>query len=498
MIAELEASVTTPARSVGQDRSILPSASVAESLKKSASKVVSSASDVIGRSRTTNSVGGESISASELTSESSSTPRESEAKTAPSDDLYNEPLSASRHSRIRAWNHGVFQPRDRASESQPEPSRARRRQSRSEAGSTKVQAEPARSRARKSKSEAGPAVNQPEMVRPRARSFRDQTGARAAPLPDEIPTIPEDVEADGDIKVELIRSMVKIALKNLDEARTQQSLFKSKSRECERLGSDYRNSQKALQDLVYRTLMSQDKKDVRRNVVSSYKKTEAASRNHWLVSLERGSKAEKGFNLALTESEKLPEGKRSVLDEDEIRLNLAFAYEVCQKSEESKKLLLDIAGPAASPGSANLDNALTLRACHALAQLYKEIDQIDEANAFCRRALLGRRRILGPTDPLYKESMRLTIDICRANGETELAEAYEAALSQSEREAQGECEAREAREVREVREERDERYKSYRPYERVERDVPPPRYEERSRARVRSSGAYRRRYDSAY
>lgn len=60
-------------------------------------------------------------------------------------------------------------------------------------------------------------------------------------------------------------------------------------------------------------------------------------------------------------------------------------------------------------------------------------DMLSKAEKACWTAVLGRRRLFGQTHPLYRESMLLMIDICKAQRKKELANAYEADLEAASR-----------------------------------------------------------------
>jgi hypothetical protein len=86
------------------------------------------------------------------------------------------------------------------------------------------------------------------------------------------------------------------------------------------------------------------------------------------------------------------------------------------------------------------DTPLSLRACHALSALYlhlhesqarksgTSLSRLDQAYNFNRRALLGRRRLFGKDHEAYRDSLRMTIAICRSRGEIEVAEGHAASL----------------------------------------------------------------------
>jgi len=154
---------------------------------------------------------------------------------------------------------------------------------------------------------------------------------------------------------------------------------------------------------------------------------------HWEYDALRDNttKAERRFLPALNEALRLISGKSKVPNLDDIRINLALVYKVNYRFDESEKILRTIIENAIADGT---NTATTLRASHVLAAVlpqrnrFSKAHPYDEADHFCRRALLGRRRLLGEAHPSCRETMILAIEICKAREENEIAKACEAAL----------------------------------------------------------------------
>jgi hypothetical protein len=121
----------------------------------------------------------------------------------------------------------------------------------------------------------------------------------------------------------------------------------------------------------------------------------------------------------------LTSDKPKSLNLDNIKINLALAYKVLHKLDASETILRSLLN---LPVADSIDMAFTLRASHTLAEILLHRGKLDEADQFFRRALLGRRQLYGKDRPLYRKTMIVAIEICKARGESELAEACEAAL----------------------------------------------------------------------
>ena len=367
---------------VGGKRGAQPepaSTGIAASLMESANKVVSNASDKMG---STNRSGSEPIQAFDTASESSQVQSKSHPGTRQYSAMSYDSLSTGRRKSINEWKIRVD------------------RDTRSEPGST------------------------PSPPFPR-RKNRPRPGDKAASPPFDIPTIPEDIEADGDIKLELIQSMIKIALGNLSFAQSERESYSNQQKKCKGLEHAFRRASNTLGNVLYKKLASRETLEDHHRTVQLYKEHLAAREQYRRASQELGTCAERGLKLALTETAKLTPARSEAIDLQEIRLNLAFAYEVREKWERAESLFRMLAD---SGVQGEADTALMLRACQALAALFLQQGRLDEADGFCRRALLGRRRIFGKEHAMYRESMLLNIEICRAQGQTEIADAYMAAL----------------------------------------------------------------------
>jgi hypothetical protein len=110
---------------------------------------------------------------------------------------------------------------------------------------------------------------------------------------------------------------------------------------------------------------------------------------------------------------------------DNVKTDLAIAYYFQLKYDESEKMLRSVVDGSATNST---ETAATIRASYVLGIIFLRRNRLDEADQFCRRALLGQRRLFGKSHSLYRQTTRLAIEICKARGEHELAEAFEAHL----------------------------------------------------------------------
>jgi tetratricopeptide (TPR) repeat protein len=219
--------------------------------------------------------------------------------------------------------------------------------------------------------------------------------------------------------------MIQIAIGNLSSAQKQHKAYSAQRTNCNSLEPAFRKASNTLGNVLYKRLAPHETIEDHHRTIQLYKEHLAARERHHEASQELGKRAENGFRLALLETAKLTPAKSTAIDLQEIRLNLAFAYEVREKLERAESLFRALAD-SGMQGAA--DTALMLRACQALAALYLRQKRVDEADGFCRRAWLGRRRIFGKEHATYRESMLLNIEICRAKGQVVVADAYMAAL----------------------------------------------------------------------
>jgi ankyrin repeat protein len=112
-----------------------------------------------------------------------------------------------------------------------------------------------------------------------------------------------------------------------------------------------------------------------------------------------------------------------------LRLKLGVSLYELEEPQESKEVLLDLVRSyEADPGI--LEPLNVLLASHILARIYTALNQLDNAEIYCKRAILGRRRMLGKTHHEYFESVSLLVSIYEAKDEPELAFAYQAMLLQ--------------------------------------------------------------------
>jgi hypothetical protein len=381
MLAKMEMNALQHSGGKRGAQSELASTIAAVSLRESANKVVSNASDIMG-SPSTNCGGSEPIPTFDTASESSKVRSKPHPVARPGSAMSHDSLSADHQNRIIDWTHRVG------------------RLARSESGSP-------------------PSPNFPR------RTTRPHPPGRTASFPSGIPTIPEDIEADGDVKLELIQSMIQIALGNLSSAQKQRESYSTQREICKSLEPAFRKASNTLGNVLYKQLASRETIEDHQRTAQLYKEHLAARERYHRASQDFGTRCERGLKLALAETARLTPAKSDAIDLHEIRLNLAFAYEVREKLERAESLFRALAD---SGVQGEADTALMLRSCQALAALCLQQGRLDEAHGFCKRAWLGRRRIFGKEHAAYRESMLLNIEICRAKGQIEVADGYMAAL----------------------------------------------------------------------
>ncbi|KAI9773468.1 MAG: hypothetical protein M1840_007685 [Geoglossum simile] len=137
--------------------------------------------------------------------------------------------------------------------------------------------------------------------------------------------------------------------------------------------------------------------------------------------------AERFFRRGVREADTLPSGKVGGLDGNEVKLKLALACYKQEKLDEAKTILLALT----SAYSASIPDAVAnkaIQASHVLAEVYLKLNELDQAEQSCKRAMLARRRTLGKEHPFYYDSVRLLALIYQAKGDLELAVGYSALL----------------------------------------------------------------------
>jgi len=428
VFAELERNRARRGRGKRSAGAAIPTSGATESLKESANKVISSASDSIS-SLSTNSGGSEPTRSSRTSSKASTvrtTPRSSNSA---SSNLSRDPLSANRRTHINKWT---------------------RRVTRSEPGDLPTTERPPRYSA---------------SARARART---RATDRTTSSPADMPIVPEDVEVSSAITLELIQNMLGIALSNLTTAQEAYKSYRRQSFKCATLESQYRKAFSTLNNVLYKSLASRPTVEQYEDTVQTYKFYAARRGQYQKEAQKKATLAEKGFQSALAETTKLSAERAEEVNVKYIRLNLAFAYEVLEKWDKAETLLrgLTVLEPTATRDAAAAtdseddtddpgpgpnfihvtnpnnphDDDLSLRACNALSALYlymhlrkshsqsPSTSYLSLAYTFNRRALLGRRRLFGKDHEAYRESLRLTVAIFKARGETEVAEGHAVAL----------------------------------------------------------------------
>lgn len=133
---------------------------------------------------------------------------------------------------------------------------------------------------------------------------------------------------------------------------------------------------------------------------------------------ENLAKAERGFEQASKEGKKTD--GQSYNPNYTIEFGLAHIYKLQQCWDAHDSILSSLL---------NSGNAVSVRACHRLAEGYLCRNMLNQANEYCRRALADMRRDSYSSHDTYRMIVKLAVEICKARGETELAEAYEAQLS---------------------------------------------------------------------
>lgn len=133
------------------------------------------------------------------------------------------------------------------------------------------------------------------------------------------------------------------------------------------------------------------------------------------------SEAETLFRRALKRVNKLPSAKRNLPKFKNGQMRLAMACYSQSKLSDTEALLISLTRDHAAT---NADAVRILRASHALAQVYLTGSNYDQAESYCRKALLGRRRIHGKMDESYFDSVSLLSLIYQAKGDSEESAVY--------------------------------------------------------------------------
>ncbi|MCJ1436489.1 Ankyrin-2 [Xylographa pallens] len=131
--------------------------------------------------------------------------------------------------------------------------------------------------------------------------------------------------------------------------------------------------------------------------------------------------AEAWFQKSLQHGKKLSLRRQNLLGLTEVRLQYASCCFQQKKMVEAEAALLLLA-TAMTVGDE--DRVHVLQASHLLAHLYLRDRQFDRATEFCRKAMIGRRRILGKGHQLHYETLFLLSVIYKSRGDLMEAETY--------------------------------------------------------------------------
>lgn len=107
------------------------------------------------------------------------------------------------------------------------------------------------------------------------------------------------------------------------------------------------------------------------------------------------------------------------------QINLAYTYLERRKWAEAERLINTI---AFGKDVADLKAYTTL---HVLALAHLKTSRLEDAERYCKRALWGRRKILGKTDPLCWDTLDLLAHICNTKSDPLEAEAHRSFLPAS-------------------------------------------------------------------
>ena len=125
------------------------------------------------------------------------------------------------------------------------------------------------------------------------------------------------------------------------------------------------------------------------------------------------------YQKALRRSEHLSAGRRSKLNINSAKLNLARSFLQVSDYEQSESMLLGIA----RENSTQTSHLLILDSTFALSDLYFRKTRFDEAESYCRKALKGSKRVHGKAHPKYYDCLRHLVAIHEAKNEHDEAQA---------------------------------------------------------------------------
>ncbi|MCJ1388691.1 hypothetical protein MMC18_001540 [Xylographa bjoerkii] len=137
---------------------------------------------------------------------------------------------------------------------------------------------------------------------------------------------------------------------------------------------------------------------------------------------EEFAEAETSYRKALKRVDRLPMAKRTLPKFKNSQMNLAIACYNQGKLPESRVLFTCLTMDQAGTSG---DAIRILQASQFLAQIFLRGRNFRDAESYCRKAMLGRRRIHGKDDYSYSESIALLSVIYKAKGDPEEAAIYE-------------------------------------------------------------------------
>jgi len=129
---------------------------------------------------------------------------------------------------------------------------------------------------------------------------------------------------------------------------------------------------------------------------------------------------QRGLQLA----EKLPLERRQPARIAEVKLIIATCVYHSPNLDEAEARLLAITQEKIHEDVTNEGAIRRCQASHLLAGVLFRQGRNSLAKSFCRKALIGRRRVLGKNHTSYYESLCLLSQICEADGQQEDAETY--------------------------------------------------------------------------